>query len=100
MLSCLLLGVRVMLRCHDLHGRHHISVCGLSISTGRRPCFCCTMSIVDPQSFSFRSSGDWWDAVAKQESSRALYVCLRSGQCSGKGGEAGLDPICSPVPYF
>ena len=57
MLSCLLLGMRVMQRVHDLHGKHHISVCGLFMETDRSCCFRCTLSIFDRRSFSFSFSG-------------------------------------------
>ena len=98
MLSCFLVGVRLLQGVNAVHGKHHISLCDLFMYTGRRRCFCCTLSIFDPLSFTFRFSGDWRDAGARPESSRPLYVFPSSRQCSEKGGEAGSDPMCIFVP--
>ena len=100
MLSCPLLGLRVMQRLHDLHGRHHSSVCGLFLQTSRRRCFCRTLSIFDPLIFFFAFSGDWRDAGARQESSRPPYVSQSGRRCCRKADEARPDYICTFLPYF
>ena len=96
MLSCLLLGVRVMQRVHDLRSKHHTSVCGLFMSTGRRRCFCCTLSIFDPPSLFPLGSVVIGGTQVQDRNPPVLFVSFRAADDAlGRGVKPVRIPFAS-----